>query len=249
MPSPDLHAERAAHVLRVADRVGDAQVAAPLVEQVDRERVERRQPRDELRDLLEQLVEVEDGRDFPTELEERQQQGGRFLGRRGLAGRSGGSEGEKVRSLGSGGCPGLYLRAFDGPCGRPWAAPGLRDQQLQSPCRHRRARCRGPGAGPALCAWPWRRRRGRPAAPREPRCGRATAWWRRPSAEATRAGLEVLEAGRQRRRRRRRRRLRARRHPPVGRQPRRRRLHGHPPRGRTRDDHRLPRDGAGPRHA
>ena len=73
-PWPTLKPESLDDLLRIADGVGDAQLAAPLVEQIDREHRERRQPRDELRDLLEQLVEVEDGRDFAAQLEERRQQ-------------------------------------------------------------------------------------------------------------------------------------------------------------------------------
>ena len=56
---------------RIPDRVGHAQLAAALLEQVDRERIERDQPADQPGDLPQQLVEVEHGRDLPSEVEER----------------------------------------------------------------------------------------------------------------------------------------------------------------------------------
>ena len=49
------------------------ELAALLVEQVDGERVERNQPADELGNPLQQLVEVDDGRDLAAEVEQRQQ--------------------------------------------------------------------------------------------------------------------------------------------------------------------------------
>ena len=48
-----------------------AQLAAPLVEQIDGERFELDQPRDESRDLLEEIVEIEDAGDLPAQVEER----------------------------------------------------------------------------------------------------------------------------------------------------------------------------------
>jgi hypothetical protein len=59
---------------RIPDRVGDLQVCPTLVEQVHGERVEAREPRDELGNLLEQLVEVEDGSDLAAQLEQGHEQ-------------------------------------------------------------------------------------------------------------------------------------------------------------------------------
>ncbi len=56
---------------RVADRVRRTQLAAPLVEQVHGERLERDQPADQSRDLLQQLVEIEDAGDLAAEVEQR----------------------------------------------------------------------------------------------------------------------------------------------------------------------------------
>ena len=56
-------------------------LAAPLVEQIHRERVVVDQPRDEPWDLLEQIVEVEYAGDLPAEVEQRRDE----LARRGLA--------------------------------------------------------------------------------------------------------------------------------------------------------------------
>ena len=71
---PDLQPEVLDDFFRIADGVGDAQIAAALVEQIDREDRERREPRDELRNLLQQLVEIEDGGDLASEVEQRGQQ-------------------------------------------------------------------------------------------------------------------------------------------------------------------------------
>ena len=57
--------------LRIAAQVRAAQLAAALVEQIDGERFERNQPRDESRDLLEEVVESEDAGDLPAQVEER----------------------------------------------------------------------------------------------------------------------------------------------------------------------------------
>ena len=56
---------------RIADRVGDAQFASALVEQIDGERFERDQPPDQPRDLVQQVVEVEHGGDLTAQIEER----------------------------------------------------------------------------------------------------------------------------------------------------------------------------------
>ena len=55
---------------RIANRVGGSQLAATLVEKVDRQRLERDQPADEDWNLREELVEVQDRRDLPTKIEE-----------------------------------------------------------------------------------------------------------------------------------------------------------------------------------
>ena len=74
------------HVFRISDRVRDAELTlgnvAPLVEQVDREHRERRQPRNQLRDLLQQFVEVEHRGDFAAEIEERREKLGVRIARR-----------------------------------------------------------------------------------------------------------------------------------------------------------------------
>ena len=62
------------HLLRIADRVGNPQVALSLVHQIDGEDRKRRHPRDQLWDLLEQLVQVKDGCDFAAKIEEGGQQ-------------------------------------------------------------------------------------------------------------------------------------------------------------------------------
>ncbi len=67
----DLDAQRARDVIGIADGVRDRQPFAPRIEEVDRKRLEFRDPRDEERDLVEQLVEIEHGCDLATELEER----------------------------------------------------------------------------------------------------------------------------------------------------------------------------------
>ena len=61
-------------VVGIADGVRDPQLLPLLVEQVHRERAEPGQPGDELRNLRQQLFEVEHRRDFAPELEQRRQQ-------------------------------------------------------------------------------------------------------------------------------------------------------------------------------
>jgi len=73
MPCPILPVAFSGDLGRIADRVRDRQLVALRIEQVDGKRLELRDARDELGDLLEQLVEVEHGRDFPSEREERRQ--------------------------------------------------------------------------------------------------------------------------------------------------------------------------------
>ena len=85
---PDLHAQRARDVVRVADRIRDRQLVALGVEQIHRERLKLGQPGDELRDLLQQIVEVEHRRDFAPEREERRQGFGGADGRGGRFGHS-----------------------------------------------------------------------------------------------------------------------------------------------------------------
>jgi hypothetical protein len=55
----------------VADRVGDFQFATTFVEQVDGKRFERDQPRDQPRNLLQELVELENRRDLSSQVEKR----------------------------------------------------------------------------------------------------------------------------------------------------------------------------------
>ena len=59
------------HIVRVADGVGDGQLLTAGIEQVDGECLKLGDARDELRDLLQQLVQIEHRRDFATQLEER----------------------------------------------------------------------------------------------------------------------------------------------------------------------------------
>ena len=72
---------------RVPDGVRQPQLPPPFVEQVHRERLERDQPADQLRDLTQQLVEIENRRNLAAEVEE----GGDelALARGGKAGRRG----------------------------------------------------------------------------------------------------------------------------------------------------------------
>ena len=72
-PCPDLHAQRARDLGRIADRVRDGELVALGIEQVDGERLKVRDPRDELGDLLQQFFEVEDRRDLASERKERRQ--------------------------------------------------------------------------------------------------------------------------------------------------------------------------------
>ena len=67
---PDLQAEVADDLVRVAHRVGDVQVLALLVDEVDGEHGELRQAGDELRDLLQQLVQFEHRGDLAAQLGE-----------------------------------------------------------------------------------------------------------------------------------------------------------------------------------
>ena len=68
-PCPSQPERRVA--LRITDHVGRAQLPAPLVEQVDGERVERDQPADKPRDLLEEVVEIENAGDLAAQVEKR----------------------------------------------------------------------------------------------------------------------------------------------------------------------------------
>ena len=65
-----LDAQRSGHVFRIADGARDQELVAGRVEQIHGKRVEFRQPGDELRNLLEQLLEVEHRRHFAAEREE-----------------------------------------------------------------------------------------------------------------------------------------------------------------------------------
>src|SRR6185503_17599785 len=70
-PVPHLEAQPPDDVVRVADGVGDRQLLAARIEQVDGKGLELGDAGDELRDLVEQLVEVEDGGNLSPQLEER----------------------------------------------------------------------------------------------------------------------------------------------------------------------------------
>ena len=72
----DLEAEVQHHVERIAFGVRDLQLLPLVVEHVDGEHRERRQPGDEPRNALQQLVDVEHRRHFAPELEQR---GDKFL--------------------------------------------------------------------------------------------------------------------------------------------------------------------------
>ncbi len=70
-PVPDLQPQPPHDIVRIADGVGDRQLLAARIEQVDGERLELGDARDELRNLVQQLVEIEDGGDLAPQLEER----------------------------------------------------------------------------------------------------------------------------------------------------------------------------------
>ena len=92
----DAQAEVLLDVLGVADGVGDVQVLVFLVQQPDRERLERREPRDELRHLLEQLVQIQDRRDLAAQLEQGDEELCGFADRRGRRRRSVGRLGHQT---------------------------------------------------------------------------------------------------------------------------------------------------------
>jgi hypothetical protein len=70
-PLPHLEPQLARHVLGIADRIGDLQFLGAGVEEVHGKRVESDQSRNELRNLVQQLLDVEHRRDFPPEIEQR----------------------------------------------------------------------------------------------------------------------------------------------------------------------------------
>ncbi len=67
----DLEAEVLHHVERITLGVRDFQHLSLVVEHVDGEHRERRQPGDEAGNAAKQLIEIEDGRYFAAELEQR----------------------------------------------------------------------------------------------------------------------------------------------------------------------------------
>ena len=69
----DRHPERARRLLRIADGIRDRELVLLRIQQIDGERLELGEPGDELRDLLQQLLEVKDRRDLASEREERRQ--------------------------------------------------------------------------------------------------------------------------------------------------------------------------------
>ena len=89
-PLAELQPHGLGRFLGIALGIGDVQLLGGLVEQVDREDAERRQPPDQLRDLRQQLLEVEDAADLAAEIGQRGQAflgggaggGGRAVGRR-----------------------------------------------------------------------------------------------------------------------------------------------------------------------
>ena len=84
-PLPDLHPQRAGELVRIADRVGDRQLVALGIQQVDGKGVKRGQARDELRDLVQQLVEIEHRCDLASQLEQRRHELADIRGRSRLA--------------------------------------------------------------------------------------------------------------------------------------------------------------------
>ena len=60
--------------IRIADRICRAQFAAALVEQIDGERFERDEAADQARDLDQQVVEIENTRYLPPEVEQRREE-------------------------------------------------------------------------------------------------------------------------------------------------------------------------------
>ena len=71
---PDLQREMLDDLFRVADRIGDAQLFPLLVQQVDGEDREVGEPRNQVRDLLEKIVEIEDRADLTGQLGENREQ-------------------------------------------------------------------------------------------------------------------------------------------------------------------------------
>ena len=94
-PVPDLDVQRAFRVFGIPDRVRDRQRVARRVEQIHRERVKCREPGDELRNLRQQLVEIEHRRHLAPQLEERDDELPDVGGKRGGGN---GSVGQNVRT-------------------------------------------------------------------------------------------------------------------------------------------------------
>jgi hypothetical protein len=57
----------------IPDRVGNLQLVVLFVEQVHGEGVELDEPADQIRDALQQFVEIDDGRDLAAQVEQREQ--------------------------------------------------------------------------------------------------------------------------------------------------------------------------------
>ena len=70
-PSPIFNLQRPGELVGIADRIGDRKLLALGIQEVDGEGLKRGQARNELRNLVQQLVDVEDGRDLASKLEER----------------------------------------------------------------------------------------------------------------------------------------------------------------------------------
>jgi hypothetical protein len=63
----------ARRVLRISNRVAELEHLTLFADEIDRKGVERNQPSDQFRDARQQLVELDDRRDLPAEIEQRQQ--------------------------------------------------------------------------------------------------------------------------------------------------------------------------------
>ena len=66
----DLQPAGGRNALRIPDRVRDLEFLSNVVEQIHRERTERGQPRDQLRNFRQELIEIENGRDLAPQFEQ-----------------------------------------------------------------------------------------------------------------------------------------------------------------------------------
>ena len=70
MPWPTLRRKFEHQLERIAFGVGDSQILPPLVEQIDGEHRERREPGNQPRNAAQQLIDIEHGRYLAAELEQ-----------------------------------------------------------------------------------------------------------------------------------------------------------------------------------